>query len=363
MKELKAKTKRWRIPAAALATVLALLLAACSGEADDGDAALGTASQESMQVADAGNVVLTSKDQSGSPAASGAAEEKPADGMSAGGAAAGAAALQADPDPSGFDRKIVYRANLTMEVADFDKASTELQNALHQSGGYILKFSDSMNEAETGATYTLKVPAGGFMSFLDRLKAIEHEKFERQMQGTDVSEEYVDLESRLKANQVVEARLLAFMDKATRAADLLQFSNQLASVQQEIERIKGRMRYLDANVAYSTIELRMYQPKAGTLAASAKAGPLGARMASALEASAKGVGEAIQSVLVFLAGALPVLLLLAVIGLPLLWIARRSLRARQAKPVTPGAGPSGPSGPAGPADVGSGGEGRPANDE
>lgn len=74
-----------------------------------------------------------------------------------------------------------------------------------------------------------------------------------------MTEEYVDLFSRLKAKQVVEARLIAFMEKATKADDLVKFSDQLGKVQVEIEQLKGRMRYIDQSVACSTIELRLYQ--------------------------------------------------------------------------------------------------------
>src|SRR5690606_38457488 len=109
-------------------------------------------------------------------------------------------------------------------------------------------------------SFVIKVPASGFQSFLTGLEKLKKdEEFQRHVQGQDVTEEYVDLTSRLKAKQVVEARLLSFMEKATDTKDLLEFSNELARVQEEIERIKGRMRYIDENVSFSTVELRMYQ--------------------------------------------------------------------------------------------------------
>jgi Flp pilus assembly protein TadB len=148
--------------------------------------------------------------------------------------------------------------------------------------------------------------------------------YQRNVQGQDVTEEYVDLSSRLKAKQVVETRLLAFMDKATKTDDLLAFSNELSKVQGEIELIKGRMRYLDQNVSYSTVELRMYQqtgskspfdPNKGTA--------LSDRLQKAWIASLNVLAVVLQGILVFLAAALPILLLAALVLIPAFYYRRK----------------------------------------
>ncbi|MFF2094364.1 DUF4349 domain-containing protein [Paenibacillus sp. NPDC058174] len=211
-----------------------------------------------------------------------------------------------------FNQKLIYKANLSMEVSAYEEAVTQLRTAIHQSGGYILQFQDGQYHNEKGSTYTIKVPSSAFMSFIDRLDGIKHTRFERQLGATDVTEEYVDLESRLKAKQVVEERLLGFIDKAERADDLVKFSQQLSVVQEEIEQIKGRVRYLDRNVAFSTIELRLYQPSSAAMANTGKT--LGAKMSSALNGSFKGLMTFLEGLLIFLSGALPVLVFLAIIG-------------------------------------------------
>ena len=59
----------------------------------------------------------------------------------------------------------------------------------------------------------MKVPANGFSSFIDRLENIAHESLQRSIEGQDVTEEYIDLESRLKAKQIMEEQYVAFMKK------------------------------------------------------------------------------------------------------------------------------------------------------
>ncbi|MFD2879453.1 DUF4349 domain-containing protein [Paenibacillus rhizoplanae] len=58
------------------------------------------------------------------------------------------------------------------------------------------------------------MPAAGFSPFLNNLEKIKHEKLQRSIQGQDVSEEYVDLESRLKAKQMMETQYIDFMKKS-----------------------------------------------------------------------------------------------------------------------------------------------------
>lgn len=233
---------------------------------------------------------------------------------------------------AGVERKVIYRANLTMKVEKFGKAEEQLRNLIHQSGAYLLNFSDSRSENEIGATYVIKVPSNGFTSFLDRLDKIEHKDSQRQVEGSDVTEEFVDLEARLKAKQVVEARLLAFMEIATKSDDLVRFSSELGAIQEEIERIKGRMRYLSENVAYSTVSLRLYESSLkGSSAKEDGKRTFSERLSDALEGSAQGLGQFGEGLLVGLAAILPVAIALAVIGIPTYWIVRSRQAARREK--------------------------------
>ncbi|OCT17106.1 hypothetical protein A8709_24285 [Paenibacillus pectinilyticus] len=228
---------------------------------------------------------------------------------------------------AGFNRKLIYRANLVMPVEDYSKAQTALRDLVALSGAYILQFSENANTGERGGTYTIKVAAGGFVSMLDGLEKLSP-SLQRNVQGQDVTEEYVDLSSRLTAKQLVETRLLSFMEKASKTDDLLAFSNELAKVQETIEQIKGRMRYLDQNVSYSTIELRMYQQTGKKpLLSDPNELTLGERVQKAWDSSLNVLVAVMQGVLVFLAAAVPVLVILLLIGVPF-WVYRRKRNAK-----------------------------------
>ncbi|WP_340024666.1 DUF4349 domain-containing protein [Paenibacillus sp. FSL K6-1096] len=240
---------------------------------------------------------------------------------------------------AGLNKKLIYKANLTMEVADYGAAQTEVRNMVTLAGGYIIEFSESMSEYEKGGTFVMKVPASGFSPFLNNLEKVKHEELQRSIQGQDVSEEYVDLESRLKAKQLMETQYIDFMKKATKPADLVQFANQLGEIQESIEQIKGRMRYIDQNVAFSTVELRLYETQESLAATKSKAqGPLGARASEALQGSMKALSVMFQWLVVILAAALPVLIIAAVVGAIVFWLRRVMKRRQPAQPdrIRPG---------------------------
>lgn len=72
----------------------------------------------------------------------------------------------------GFNRKLIYKANLVMPVKDYAAAQTQLRDFVALSGAYILQFSENMNTGEKGGSFTIKVAANGFVSLLDGLEKI-----------------------------------------------------------------------------------------------------------------------------------------------------------------------------------------------
>jgi outer membrane murein-binding lipoprotein Lpp len=326
--ELGTTARRWII-----AGLVVLLLSGCSASNESKQAS--TASSEApmadmMQMqnttADTAAAVPSGNSNSAAPAqqeASNQAKEqsnvaKPADSFNAiapGGAAA-------------VDRKIIYKANLTMQVDNYPEAQAKIESAVSLAGGYILQFNESETTYEKSGSFVVKVPANGFQSLLKQLETI-HPSVKKNMQGQDVSEEFVDLSSRLKAKQLVESRLIGFMEKAAKTDELLAFSNELGKVQEEIERIKGRMRYLEQNVSYSTIEIRLSQKLGSAAVIQANdRGPLFQRAAAALNESAIVLILVFQWIIVAAAAILPVALVLALLGFPIYWV-RRSRRKKR----------------------------------
>lgn len=318
--------------------VLAVVLAGC-GSGDDSNSAADQLSANTFSEGGAADSVpaaasVQSKDSSAESATVTAGGQDQKTDANKTGTAKNLGTEQGAEQPSGFtgsdvvaglNKKLIYRANLSMEVEDYASAQSDVRNMITLAGGYIIEFSENMSEYEKGGTFILKVPASGFSSFLDNLEKIKNENIQQSITGQDVSEEYVDLESRLKAKQLMENQYIEFMKKATKSSDLVAFANQLGAIQEEIEQIKGRMRYIDQNVSFSTVELRLYQTDESLAVTQKKEqGPLLERASDALKSSLNAMSIMLQWLVVFLAAALPVLLVGGVVTVIVLWFRRKS---------------------------------------
>ncbi|MBU8877643.1 DUF4349 domain-containing protein [Bacillus sp. FJAT-29790] len=155
-------------------------------------------------------------------------------------------------------RMVIYNANLHLKVKNFQKSQASFEEKVKSYQGYIVESNIYRESKEIVRGYmTIRIPAASFEKFLHDAEGLAAEVIERQVSGEDVTEEFVDLESRLKSKKVVEERLMEFMKKAEKTEDLLKISSDLAKVQEEIEQIAGRMKYLNNLIAYSTVNIEM----------------------------------------------------------------------------------------------------------
>ncbi|WP_165842176.1 DUF4349 domain-containing protein [Paenibacillus xerothermodurans] len=309
---------------AAMLGVIAVLVSGCGASSSSEDAANSqSVDQLSAPSSDkAANTAVPAPDIAAGTAPTGSAAEAPSEGR-ADTASQAADSFNGTNAADAISRKIIYKAHVTLQVENYEETQAQIQEVVSRSGGYVLQFNENESAAENSGSFVLKVPAAGFSSLLAQLEQI-HPSAKKSMEGQDVSEEYVDLSARLTAKQVVEARLISFMEKASKTDELLAFSNELGKVQEEIERLKGRIRYLEQNVAYSTIEVRVTQRLGSAAVINAEdRGPLFQRAADALNGSAAVMMLVFQWIVVALAAILPIALVVAVIGVPL-WLLRRN---------------------------------------
>ncbi|PKR78219.1 DUF4349 domain-containing protein [Halalkalibacillus sediminis] len=153
---------------------------------------------------------------------------------------------------------IIYEGQIAIEVKDYNEAYDKITDEINRVDGYIVEsseYSSGENDELRNGELTIRVPQENFRPFMSSLESASAKVLEKRTHGDDVTEEYVDLESRLRSKEAVEERLLTFLNEAEKTEDLLKISDDLSSVQEEIEQIKGRMTYLEDNVAFSTVTL------------------------------------------------------------------------------------------------------------
>jgi hypothetical protein len=156
------------------------------------------------------------------------------------------------------NRMVIYHADLNLRVKNFETARKGLEAKAKGYNGYIVQSNSNTYDGEQqSGTMTFRIPEEHFQAFLNDAEGLSVEVNSREVSGEDVTEEFVDLESRLKSKRVVEARLLAFMNAAQKTEDLLKISSDLATVQEEIDKIAGRKKFLENQTAFSTVSITL----------------------------------------------------------------------------------------------------------
>jgi len=159
------------------------------------------------------------------------------------------------------ERKIIQRASLSIEVEDFQASSDALIKIVERSGGFV---SDSYSYVtDTGhkrGDITLRVPTDEFLPVIVEIEQIGTVK-SKHISGEDVTEEYIDLTARLNNSKRQEKRLLEILDIAEDVEDVLDVERELERVRNDIERLTGRITYLENRAELATISVALYEPE------------------------------------------------------------------------------------------------------
>ncbi len=159
------------------------------------------------------------------------------------------------------ERLIVKTGDLAVTVKDVETAVSQVRTMAAQYGGYVVNVNTWSIEDESYATISIRIPAEQFDRVMQEIGDIS-EKVERSSSsGTDVTEEYYDLEARLRALRATEEQLLLLLgdvrERMKSAEDILAVYRELQNVQSQIEQLEGRRRYLEQNVAMSTLSVSL----------------------------------------------------------------------------------------------------------
>ena len=162
-----------------------------------------------------------------------------------------------------FDRKVIKSAELTLQVTDTGVAIDQLTGIAADFDGYIVSSRAWSDGDYRMATVTLSVPVDSFEQVLRRLRGMAVEVLDERADGEDVTEQYVDLESRLRNLEATQTRVRAFLDQAVTVEEALEVNRQLSDIEGQIEEVKGKMNYIKERAAYSTITVQL-QPERPT---------------------------------------------------------------------------------------------------
>ncbi len=161
----------------------------------------------------------------------------------------------AELPPIPEERMIVRNGEMSLVVEDVPEAQDEIAGLAVRLGGWVVNSNIYGEEAEMRGYITIRIPSEKFDQTLAELRALAVRVTSESTSTEDITEEYVDLESRLRNAEATESQYLALLNQAEEVEDILKIYEALSRIRYEIEQIKGRMQYLEQISAMSQISV------------------------------------------------------------------------------------------------------------
>ena len=160
------------------------------------------------------------------------------------------------------ERLVIQNADLAIVVKDPKARMKEISDLAKEFGGFVVSSNlyqsfTALGKEVPEASIVIRVPSERLEEALARIKEGAVDIDYENRSGQDVTSQYVDLQSQLKAKEAAEKKLLEIMDQATRAEDVLAIYLQVQIVQTEIEQLKGQIKYLEESADLSAISVRL----------------------------------------------------------------------------------------------------------
>jgi len=165
------------------------------------------------------------------------------------------------PPPSEFSlekgSKIIKNGRLQFEVSSLNKVKTQIDTLIGKYSSYYEEEQYQSHYNRISYHLIIRIPNSKFDSLIVELEQGIGKLVSKNVNAQDVTEEYVDLKIRLDNNLAYLQQYQSILKKATTIKDVLEVQERIRRIEEEIESKKGRLKYLDANVKYSTIHLEI----------------------------------------------------------------------------------------------------------
>ena len=234
-----------------LAVLVSVTLLACGGAALD--EAEGDSGESSVQMS-IGSQGAPGRAGFARPAATAAPAAMAAPrAPSQEGSQASASALQT------VQRKVISSASVSLEVEDVQESTVQVRVIAESLGGFVEQLSSFGGTERQRANMTIRVLQDQFFSALERIEALGKVQ-SRNIGSEDVSEQFIDLEARLKSALSEEESLLKLLGRAGAVSEILAIERELARVRSEIERFQGQLNFLERRGDLATIKVDFSSP-------------------------------------------------------------------------------------------------------
>jgi len=164
-------------------------------------------------------------------------------------------------EPTVVTKKIIKDGRLGLQVDNLQIAKQKIDSLVKVAGGYYANENLKNSDNQSGYELVIRIPVVNFERFVGSAEKGSAKVLYKEIQARDVTEEFVDLSTRINSKRNSLARYNEIMKKANTVKDIIQIEESIRVLQEEIESTEGRLRYLNDCVSYSTLNMTISTEK------------------------------------------------------------------------------------------------------
>ena len=157
------------------------------------------------------------------------------------------------------ERKIIKQGEIRFETRNVKETESLISKSVSELDGYISNDNIFTNDDRITHRMVIRVPSDNFDKLLTKISESAEKLDSKSIDALDVTEEYIDVESRIKTKKELETRYKELLVKAKSVEEILSIEKEIGTLRTEIESIEGRLQYLKDRVSFSTLTVEFYQ--------------------------------------------------------------------------------------------------------
>lgn len=226
-------------------------------------------------------------------------------------------------------RKIIKEASLSAKTEDFDGFISGLREKTTADGGFVQSYSSNGTDGKRRATLELRIPADKFDAFIASIsEKASVANYQESIQ--DVTMQYADTESRIKALRTEQDTLLGILETAKDLDSVIKLQDRLSDIRAEIESYESQKRVYDSLISYST--LTVYTQEVERIpSASGEKQSVWQEIGSSLSDNLYQIGQGFRAFFIWFTGNLPYFILIAIFAAAVIFIVRATIKHNKKK--------------------------------
>lgn len=156
-------------------------------------------------------------------------------------------------------RKVIKKGSLEFETTDIGSTRKTIDSTVAEHGGYIAEDREYRTGDRIVQNLVIRVPADKFDELVKKIVSAAGTVEGRSVSVRDVTEEFIDIQARLKTKKDLENRYRELLGKAETVKDMVSIEREMGKLREEIESVEGRLKYLSDQVSFSTLKVTYYQ--------------------------------------------------------------------------------------------------------